>query len=500
MQNPYHWLIVNPDLFYGSERLKMVKEIISGIFRCESFAIVGGRRLGKTTLLRRLEKEIRRTCPALLPVYIDAQAMPGASSSGEAFEWIRGCVENTIHADLTGNNRHLGGWIPAATDKANCLKLVLLFDEFDSFREYAWCSTFFNNLRALIHNTPGISEKLSVVVAGARTMQTLRDSPGSPLANVLTWRYLSLLNEADTKRMVHEPTAGRFSPEVGERVWSESGGHPFIIQFLMYHLCEWERELGVEQALEMAKNKLIEEHDILFRQWWFDHIEEKEREVYRTLRRGRMTVEQIAKDLGYKESIIRELIKTLLYIGLVRREEGLYAISGEIFDKWVQDNDVEKQRDEVKLAPASHSLHELFDEVEKAIREFVTIRLIQINELKNLPKIFPDQVQKANEIYRKERGVDQDCPLEEILLFSDFAFPFEIVLRFWKSFYGAFSQTRDKILGRDVNKAKQRFEERKEVLTVIRNKIRHSRSITDDERNKARVFCRDLLQLLPNKE
>lgn len=505
MENPYHWLKVNPDLFYGTDRLKMIDETISGLHKGESFAIVGGRRLGKTTLLRRLEKEIVKGSPRLLPVYIDAQAMPGASSSAEALRWVRERVEGSIGLDLSGEDYQFGEWITGAVTRKDCLKLVLLVDEFDAFREYKWCSTFFNNWRALINNTPGVSERLGVVLTGARMLQTLRESPGSPLSNVLTWKYLSLLNEEDTKRLVHEPTGGRFGSDVGESVWRDTGGHPFIIQYLMHHLCESEKE-GVEEALEVAGRKFINEHDIVFRQWWFDHLEEHERKVYRVLRRKKnMSVEEVAQELGYPKGTIRQNLKTLSYIGLVRGVKGAYTIAGEIFDKWIEDNDVVEEDGKItpaKITPATHSLHELFDDVEKTIRDFVTAQLREIDELRNLPKMFPDQVGEANKLYREDRGVDQECPLEEVLLWSDFSFPFEIILRFWKHFYNeAFSpQTRSRILGRDQNKAKQRFEERKDVLTRIRNAIRHSRPITDDDRDKARVFCRDILALIHTKD
>jgi hypothetical protein len=142
-------------------------------------------------------------------------------------------------------------------------------------------------------------------------------------------------------------------------------------------------------------------------------------------------------------------------------------------------------------------LHELFDELETRIRRFVIDGLREIDQLKNLPEIFPNEIEKAMERYKEESGSDLECPLEEILIYSDFALPFEIILKFWKNFYETFPQElRDQTLGRDPNKAKLRFEERKDVLTKIRNALRHARPITDEERHKARVFCRDILSLI----
>jgi predicted transcriptional regulator len=498
MKNPYDWLRPTPDLFYGRNRLEMIEEVIAGLKRGESFAIVGGRRLGKTTLLQRLHKEItmQQDHTGLFSIYIDAQNMPGASSAAEAMEWIKRSVGVAINFDLMRRDEWLGEWVIRVVEKMKCLRLILLIDEFDSFREYEWRHIFFNNLRALIHNSPGISEKLSIVVTGGRAMQDMRNSPGSPLANVLTWKYLSLLNEEDTKRLVHEPTAGRFHSSVGETVWKNTGGHPFIAQYLMYHLCIWNEEgMSVEEALKRAECKFIEEHDIVFKQWWFDHLEESERDIYRILQKKKNTnVIEISQEMGCKIGMAREYLRTLSYIGLVQRKGDGYTIAGEMFDKWVRDNDAKNY---AKTVSASHSLHELFDELETKIRSFVIDRLSRIDQLKNLPKVFPTEIAAARERYKNQKGSDLECPIEEILTYSDFGFPFQIILRFWKDFYETFpKELRDQILGRDPNKAKLRFEERKDVLTKIRNALRHARPITDEERDKARVFCRDILSLI----
>ena len=501
MKNPFDWLRPTPNLFYGRNRLQMVEEVVAGLKRGESFAIVGGRRLGKTTFLQRLQREIiTQSHIGFIPFYLDAQKMPDASSAVEAMEWIKRGVGSAINFDLSRKDEQLGEWIIRVVKETNCLKLILLIDEFDSFLEYEWHHIFFNNLRALIHNSPGISEKLSMVVTGGRAMQNLRDSPGSPLANVLTWKYLSLLDEEDTKQLVLEPTAGKVCSDLAEGVWRSSGGHPFIVQYLMYHIC-----IGIEQGmnpwetLKEAESRFMEEHDIVFKQWWFDHLEEDERLVYRVLqKKKRANVTEIAQEIGFKVGIAREYLRTLSYIGLVQRKEDCFTIAGEMFDKWVTDNDV---RNYTTMVPASYSLHGLFDELEKEIRSFVVERLREIDELRNLGRIFSTAVAAANERYKKQKGVESDCPIEEILAYSDFSFPFEIILRFWNGFYEAFpEQVRNQILGRDSHKAKLRFEERKEVLTKIRNDLRHSRPITDEERDKARVFCRDILSLIQTKQ
>ena len=493
--NPYDWMRPSPDLFYGTERFELIAEIISGLKRGESFAVIGGRRIGKTTFLRRLEKEITKANHILFPVYIDAQAMPSASSPSEAFNWIRSSVQQSIGADLLGDD---WGWIRKAIDVTQCLKLILLIDEFDTLREYSWCFTFFDNLRAVLHNIPRISEWIAVVITGARMMQTLRNSPGSPLANVLTWKYLYLLNKEDTRRLVQEPTGMQFGSDVSETIWVETGGHPFLVQYLMHHLFEKAEEMGEKQAIEFAKSKFLEEHSITFRQWWFDHLEESERKIYRVLReKGKLSAAEITAVLRYRLGAVKEYLRTLSYTGIVRKDEGeVFSTSGLMFDQWVEENDIIKEKE--TDVPGSVSLHELFDNLERRVRVFVINYLRDTGQLQRLSRLFAEQVSKANENYRKSTNSDRECPPEQILEYSDFSLPFDIILRFWRDFYdNRFpADERNRILGRDLAKAKQRFEERKEVLTRIRNDLRHSRAIDENDKEKARVFCRDMISLI----
>jgi len=55
--NPYSWDKINLKLFYGRESL--VNEMVNSLKGGHSFALVGGRRMGKTMLLRKLESELR---------------------------------------------------------------------------------------------------------------------------------------------------------------------------------------------------------------------------------------------------------------------------------------------------------------------------------------------------------------------------------------------------------------------------------------------------------
>ncbi|MEM4675366.1 MAG: AAA family ATPase [Nitrososphaerota archaeon] len=500
-RNPYHPIRINPHLFYGADRQEMIFEIVSGLKRGESFAVVGGRRLGKTTLLRRLKLEIEHTAPNILPIYVDVQALPYVYSALEVFDWLKYQVIAQVGITLEGSiQSYPPRWIVEILNRTGYHKIVLIVDEFDAFRSYPWSDTLFNNFRALIQNMPGISDKFGIVVAGARTMDVLHEGFGSPLANVLTWRYLSVLLKEDALRLICEPVNEQFPATISTRVWEMSGGHPYIIQFIMYHLCENYGQGHLENILEHIEEKFVGENEILLKQLWFDHLEEPERRVFRALQHeGAMTLDALITRLGIKRGVVQKYLKILSFVGVVRKEGDLYTPAGSLLDRWIKENDFET--DPGMDSTTSCTLRDLLEETEKAIRKFVVIQLENMGEAENIPKIFSEEIARARERYAKERSADGDVPLMELFAFTDFAFPFKVVERFWKGFFWSFHENaRVKILGKDPNKAKLRFEERYETLVRVRNAIAHSRPVEELEQDKARVYSREILALVSSVE
>jgi hypothetical protein len=109
------------------------------------------------------------------------------------------------------------------------------------------------------------------------------------------------------------------------------------------------------------------------------------------------------------------------------------------------------------------------------------------NLRKRNPNEFQKWLQRMPEEARKDPAEWQD-----ILRYTDFPDPFQIIRYEWGDLKGIFP------FSRDASKSKRRLEERKEFLTKVRNAIRHSRGkdLTELELDKARLFCRELLSML----
>ena len=80
--NPYRWSLVDPDLFYG--RREAAELLVERLLAGDRFAVAGGRRMGKTTLLRWLERTLGQIGAdgglLVLPVFVDVAELYTMSS------------------------------------------------------------------------------------------------------------------------------------------------------------------------------------------------------------------------------------------------------------------------------------------------------------------------------------------------------------------------------------------------------------------------------------
>src|SRR6516162_9184778 len=97
-ENPYNSTKPH-NLFVGREEL--LREVINGFRNGNSFAVLGGRRCGKTSLLLELERRLQNSqtfeAYKVIPRYLDMQSL-GQISSEELFEHIYSLVVQEVAA------------------------------------------------------------------------------------------------------------------------------------------------------------------------------------------------------------------------------------------------------------------------------------------------------------------------------------------------------------------------------------------------------------------
>src|SRR4051794_22055423 len=269
MQNPYRWDLVDPSLFYGRQDVaaSLVERLLAG----DRFAVAGGRRMGKTTLLRKLESELTGIGAdgglIVLPVFVDMAELAGASAE-QAYRVLGRRVGRAAAAvDLAPPGFDITDG-PALADalrdlldasrRRGRLQLVFLFDEIEQVLAASWGGGFLAHWRMLLNNMGEVSRCVSAILCGAREIYRIAQDAGSPLGNILAWQELDLLGHAETARLVREPSGYPWSDEAVGQIFAASGGQPCLVQYLMQRHCEGDPGAWPE-TLARAEERFLRE-------------------------------------------------------------------------------------------------------------------------------------------------------------------------------------------------------------------------------------------------
>ena len=207
------------NMFFGRDNeLREISEHVD----CKSYAIIGGRRMGKTSILRRLH----------------LNNLPDAGF----YTLYHDC--STTSNNETFLNEPIGDWSPEPPPNApitfkdllqSSLKnkpIVFLLDEADKLvandRTNDWA--IFNSLRAMAN-----SGRAQVILSGERTLQAALQDSYSPLFNFTNEMLIGRLNFPSVELLVTQPMKQlgidiKDTAMVVQRIWDFTSGHPNIVQ------------------------------------------------------------------------------------------------------------------------------------------------------------------------------------------------------------------------------------------------------------------------------
>ena len=292
---------VSARMFYG--RAHDVRRVLGGLLgrSRRGYAVHGPRRIGKTSLLRRVEEELRRTGRAF-PVLIDCSTLEGDLG------WA-------VVSRLRGRGRlfYKTQGLEACLRNVSSLKgvpVVLLLDEIDSIlaaeRQDNW--PLINSLRQSFNQ-----DQCGVVVAGFRDLYDELHDQGSPLYNFLEPLALQKLPDGDARKLVEEPMQElriEFEERAAfiDRVLELSGALPSQVQLFCRRVAErlfeegryqatvddvtevlWNE--GVRQSLRATFEKNTTKLEQLLCYVVWDRLPLMEKEIYEVLVRRSVQVE-----------------------------------------------------------------------------------------------------------------------------------------------------------------------------------------------------------------
>lgn len=360
--NPYVWNEVNPELCYGRDAL--LSEMLSflpGNPRY-SFGLAGGRRMGKSTILRRIEMELKVGGLRVIPIYIDGLALPRPLTAPQVWGLIlheirRALPEVSIEVNHSPDFATFKELLqPVLSNLSEYRRVIILFDEIEPITTYDWSPGFWAHWRALLSNTPGLQEHFTVVFAGARELANLRHDIGSPLADILQWRNLHCLESEDAYDLMQQPIERAWSTPFLDLVYQETGGHPFLLQYIMQYVCNSSNDTDelARQAVERAVNKFNQERSWQFGEWWRRYCTDMAQHVYHRLPDDGTTLplRELTREFGSTEA--NEALEILQHVGLVAGQDEGYAFryAGEMFRRWYRNN-VPTMADPKSIQPAT---------------------------------------------------------------------------------------------------------------------------------------------------
>jgi hypothetical protein len=349
-KNPYN--CTEPgNLFVGYEHL--LPRLVDGFLNGHSFAVLGGRRCGKTSLLLELEKRLTenplphfKVMPAFLDIQGTSQHSPDTLFRAFYELVVKGLGVQPWQVASDGDDyqnflKHLDKAQPALMGEHGEEWLtVLLVDELDAAKFPQADDLFFQNLRNFLM-VSRFHRHFRLVATGVKDLASLIISGSSPLNN-LRIRHLGVLSEKQARELVTSGFRDGLSPEVESILFELTGKHPYLLQGLLEKLWEKKRpdELARADVLEAAKEFLKEHRDF---PRWVKGFETEEHAVYRLLAQaseGALNLSEIKGRLGPSfASQAEDALTVLSYHGVIDDSEpDEPRMVGHMFRDWYVKN------------------------------------------------------------------------------------------------------------------------------------------------------------------
>ena len=323
-------------MFYG--RGEEEATLLSSL-GASSVAILGGRRIGKTSLIKHTTSRLLEA--GFLPFFCDCQAVRNWEDFG-------GLISKLWGVDVPRSFRphHLYNLVEKLAE-GKTGKLVILLDEIDQLLDWDMKHTddevpesFFRACRAISQ------ENLSqFVFSGERVIARKIWDPHSPHWNFCKPLLLRQLDRTATESLIQEPLL-RLGIEIGdkeslgEEVWIRTSGHPELVQFIGDALI---RRLNTEVRTRLA----LDFEDVIAVTDRFEYAEQYietywgqatdlEKLVSIFLSQKSSDLKQIMADLERHDiqpnhNTILESLRMLELYGLVKQTDGEFQISAEWF-------------------------------------------------------------------------------------------------------------------------------------------------------------------------
>jgi hypothetical protein len=392
--NPYNYnMPARPEIFSG--RVDEIDSIIQDISTApgDSCALIGGHRSGKTSLLENLILKLEKQnnySKLIIPVFINIagsgirspksffhltlDSMPASIKEISTTELIR-TLDNSSPAPAFADLLAL--WNRITFEKSGKqIRVILLLDECEHIANEDWATELYPALRYLLIGQSTRDFFKIVMSGGSRFLNKVQED-GSPLRNILKYYTLHPLDLASARQLILNPTNNLPTNLIVREVISQSGCHPFLIQFIMHYLYERGFEnLSVADVKALAKTFSQKRNDF---QDWIDSLGYPAKEIYKILLKFPfpLSISELKANFVDSTEDFSSSIEALCYHGLISEENFLYHTNGLMFKNWFEEKHSILESDEIT---------QIFNSIKTKIKDITTStkRNIAIETLKGI--------------------------------------------------------------------------------------------------------------------
>jgi|GEM_PF-3362587 len=338
---------------------RLFKECKSWIAGGRSLYIIGGRKLGKSTLLTQLNDsfldEFNERQSWLFPIYWDLETLERPFTTSRFFKLLADKIDKKIISEIkkTGNENDLPPSVQI-DDEDSCyqfieyiktnldhcskmalnIRLIILLDECETLLKFPQAHNLIANLRSIISKE--CEFRVQLIITGFRKLNEYTDpeTNSSPLKGALDPIFLEPFNKREFDSFI-EPLAGTppdiESGELSEVLWNLTGGHPCLAQVICGYL-----QSGL--SIQKAQLRSIDHHRMREFKVLLSYFNNQDHERFREILDDSCPYHEDKDDF-------------LVYSGFVVKKNNRVSAPCKIFNDWYID------RSNFALAPPATVKH-----------------------------------------------------------------------------------------------------------------------------------------------
>jgi len=318
--------------FFG--RADLIREALEG--ERHSLWVLGGRRLGKTSLLKELEHRVVRSRETpFVALYWDLQGSGDARGLSDTL--LSSVEDSEAFCRATDVGVEDLESMPVAEMLATLVRrtvrsgwrLLLLVDEAEELLVVGRTdSGVLARLRRVISRGPDVR----VVITGTRLLARIDEEvplPTSPfLQGFIPPTYLTPLSPDEGRALL---ARGGFGAEDVELVLERTASHPFLLQLLASRLFE-SRDLAATLE-QLAADEMIANYFAVD----FTTLADAERALLQEVaREGKRTRAELARLPARSEDDLESLLYGLTMLGYLAREGDGWRLGNWLFERWLR--------------------------------------------------------------------------------------------------------------------------------------------------------------------